>query len=120
MAMPSGADSLAKLARNHMTLHSKCSGGNIKPSCHHCSKTFTGSLTRQLAHLSGEAGRGIALCPLRMKFTPLFSSKYNALSVPRQGPKLAAVSVLVRQTPQVVQDDTVVCCDAFATDVTMR
>ena len=56
------AETLHDLARSHIDVHAKGKGGNTKFTCNHCSKEYTGSLTRQLAHLIGESGVGIAAC----------------------------------------------------------
>ena len=37
-------------------------GGNRGFTCTHCEKSLKGSLTRQLAHLLGKKGEGIAIC----------------------------------------------------------
>ena len=55
-------ETLQDLARSHIQIHAKGTGGNTKFTCEHCGKQFTGSLTRQLAHLVGESGNGIAAC----------------------------------------------------------
>ncbi len=52
---------LQELARSHVQVLGKGTGGNTKFECIHCRKQFTGSLTRQLAHLTGTSGNGIAL-----------------------------------------------------------
>ncbi len=44
---------LQELARTHVEVLGKGTGGNTKFECIHCRKQFTGSLTRQLAHLTG-------------------------------------------------------------------
>lgn len=56
------AETLQDLARSHIDVQSKGKGGNTKFICNHCGKQYTGSLTRQLAHLTGESGSGIAGC----------------------------------------------------------
>ena len=56
------ADTLQELARSHIDVHAKGKGGNTKFTCNYCCKEYTGSLTRQLAHLIGESGQGIAAC----------------------------------------------------------
>jgi len=53
---------LQELARSHVQVLGKGTGGNTKFECIHCRKQFTGSLTRQLAHLTGTSGNGIAAC----------------------------------------------------------
>ena len=58
----STSGSLQELARTHITVQSQGQGGNTKFLCRHCQLIFTGSLTRQLAHLSGKTGQGIAVC----------------------------------------------------------
>lgn len=55
-------ETLQDLARSHIQIHAKGTGGNTKFTCEHCGKQFTGSLTRQLAHLVGDSGNGIAAC----------------------------------------------------------
>ncbi|DBA95164.1 TPA: hypothetical protein ACH3X1_015717 [Trebouxia sp. C0004] len=50
------ADTLQELARSHMDVHAKGKGGNTKFTCNYCCKEYTGSQTRQLAHLIGESG----------------------------------------------------------------
>lgn len=59
MAAPA---SLQELARSNIKVLAKGKGGNTKFVCTHCRKEFTGSLTRQLAHLTGTSGIGIAAC----------------------------------------------------------
>lgn len=54
--------SLQELAHIHIDIVSKGKGGNTKFLCKHCQKEYTGSLTRQLAHLTGESGHGVAAC----------------------------------------------------------
>ncbi len=44
---------LQELARTHVEVLGKGTGGNTKFECIHCRKQFTGSLTRQLAYLTG-------------------------------------------------------------------
>ncbi|DBA93759.1 TPA: hypothetical protein ACH3X3_013821 [Trebouxia sp. C0006] len=56
------AGSLQKIAREHTKIHAKGKGGNTKFTCNHCNKGFTGSQTRQLAHLTGTSGSGVAAC----------------------------------------------------------
>ena len=34
----------------------------MKWTCRHCNKTSTGSLTRQVAHISGRTGSGVVVC----------------------------------------------------------
>ena len=53
-------ETLQDHARSHIQIHAKGTGGNTKFTCEHCGKQFTGSLTRQLAHLVGDSGNGIA------------------------------------------------------------
>ncbi len=50
------AGSLQEIAREHTKIHAKGKGGNTKFTCNHCNKEFTGSQTRQLAHLTGTSG----------------------------------------------------------------
>ena len=59
MAAPA---SLQELARLHIEVLSKGTGGNTKFACKCCERSFTGSLTRQLAHLTGTSGSGVAGC----------------------------------------------------------
>ena len=56
------AGSLQEIAREHTKIHAKGKGGNTKFTCNHCNKEFTGSQTRQLAHLTGTSGSGVAAC----------------------------------------------------------
>ncbi len=56
------AGSLQEIAREHTKVHAKGKGGNTKFTCNHCNKGFTGSQTRQLAHLTGTSGSGVAAC----------------------------------------------------------
>ena len=56
------AETLQDLARSHMDVQAKGKGGNTKFTCNYCGKGYTGSLSRQLAHLTGESGKGIAAC----------------------------------------------------------
>lgn len=53
---------MQELARSNIKVLAKGKGGNTKFVCTHCRKEFTGSLTRQLAHLTGTFGNGIAAC----------------------------------------------------------
>ena len=46
------AGSLQEIAREHTRIHAKGKGGNTKFTCYRCNKEFTGSQTRQLAHLT--------------------------------------------------------------------
>lgn len=62
MSTPTVPGNLQDLARSHVEVHAKGKGGNTKFSCNHCKRNFTGSLTRQLAHLTGETGTGVAAC----------------------------------------------------------
>ena len=59
MAAPA---SLQELARSHIEVLAKGVGGNTKFTCKYCQKTYTGSQTRQLAHLTGTSGTGVAGC----------------------------------------------------------
>lgn len=56
------ASSVADIVREHVIVLSKGTGGNCKVKCRYCPKEFTGSQTRQLAHVAGEAGKGVAIC----------------------------------------------------------
>ena len=56
------AGSLQEIAREHTKIHAQGKGGNTKFTCNHCNKEFTGSQTRQLAHLTGTSGSGVAAC----------------------------------------------------------
>lgn len=56
------ASSVADVVHEHIKFMSKGSGGNSKFACRHCHKEFTGSQTRQLAHIAGQKGRGVAIC----------------------------------------------------------
>ena len=56
------AGSLQEVAREHVAIHSKGKGGNTKFTCNHCKKEYTGSQTRQLAHLTGTSGNGVGAC----------------------------------------------------------
>ena len=58
----STAGSLQEVAREHVAIHSKGKGGNTKFTCNHCKKEYTGSQTRQLAHLTGTSGNGVGAC----------------------------------------------------------
>ena len=51
-----------EVARQHIKIHAKGNGGNTKFTCNYCDKEFTGSLTRQLAHLTGTPGSGVSAC----------------------------------------------------------
>ena len=55
----SRVSSLQDIAREHIKVHAKGKGGNIKFTCNHCNREFTGSQTRQLAHLTGTSGSGM-------------------------------------------------------------
>ncbi|DBA79998.1 TPA: hypothetical protein ACH3X1_008201 [Trebouxia sp. C0004] len=54
------AGSLQEVARENVVIHAKGKGGNAKFTCNHCKREFTGSQIRQLAHLTGTSGSGIA------------------------------------------------------------
>ena len=56
------ADTLQELARSHIEVHAKGTGGNTKFTCNYCCKEYAGPLTRQLAHLIEESGHGIVAC----------------------------------------------------------
>lgn len=62
MASSSQPGTLHELVREHIAIDSRGTGGNVKCTCRHCNKTFTGSLTRQVAHISGRTGSGVAVC----------------------------------------------------------
>lgn len=46
----------------HLIVVSKGAGGNCKGKCRYCEKEFTGSQTRQLAHVAGIRGQGVSIC----------------------------------------------------------
>ena len=46
----------------HLIVVSKGTGGNCKVKCRYCEKEFTGSQTRQLAHVAGIKGQGVSIC----------------------------------------------------------
>ena len=54
--------SLREIVQCHTKVQTKGHGGNTKFSCNHCKKIFTGSQTRQLAHLTGTSGSGVSAC----------------------------------------------------------
>ena len=55
---------LDEIIASHFTLEAGTSkGGNVGFTCGHCFKSYTGSQTRQIAHLLGTKGKGIAICP---------------------------------------------------------
>lgn len=56
------ASTLQEVAREHIKINAKGKGGNTKFTCNHCKREFTGSQTRQLAHLTGTSGSGVAAC----------------------------------------------------------
>lgn len=62
MATSGGPGSLQDIARAHISIQSQGTGGNTKFKCRHCDKIFTGSVTRQIAHLRGKSGTGVAIC----------------------------------------------------------
>ena len=54
---------LDELIGSHFTLEAGTSkGGYVGFTCEHCFKSYTGSQTRQIAHLLGTKGKGIAIC----------------------------------------------------------
>ena len=59
MAAPA---SLRELALLHVQVLAKGTGGNTRFKCNYCQQTYTGSQTRQLAHLTGTSGSGVAAC----------------------------------------------------------
>ena len=62
MASSSNPGTLHELVLEHIAIDSRGTGGNVKCTCRHCNKTFTVSLTRQVAHISGRTGSGVAVC----------------------------------------------------------
>ena len=62
MASSSNPGTLQELVLDHIAIDSRGTGGNVKSTCRHCNKTFTGSLTRQVAHITGRTGSGVAVC----------------------------------------------------------
>ena len=56
------AETRQDLARSDIDVQAKGKGGNTKFTCNYSGKEYTRSPSRQLAHLAGESGKGIAAC----------------------------------------------------------
>lgn len=73
------AGSLQEIAGEHTKIHAKGKGANTKFTCNHCNKEFTGSQTRQLAHLTGTSGSGVAACHALIHYCILLWAMCNGL-----------------------------------------